>query len=494
MATAFTVVGSTTLAACGSSDDKDTPETKKLRELIAKSSTDTTVATNETKPRRSGPVVVALPTGGFAGGRIAIQIEGVVADIRHEQGGEANLEHALISSQPQAGPQGLVDAIVAAREEGRQLDLVFINTTSELQALADAELLVRVQSAATSDPEFDLSNYYSSALDAASFKGQLMALPVWIRPTMVQYSPKAFETAGVEPPDVSWDWPTFVERAARLTVADSVGGKSQYGFIVHPFVSPSFMYMWQNGADVLSSDGKTATVNSQEAIEAVQFMRDLVLKHEVSPRLIGDQVETPSIEFSNDGLVVNGGLIAMIPRQIGGQFGFNIFRALFAGARGTRSAGAAASPGTTPINPVEILSTLPLGPVPKGQVAVNVGETGGMIGVLTGTADVPGAWRELQVLADALGRQGLVPARRMSAETIVELDNSLDISSAAALIVAAEHSRVVNFPHDQQIRRILRQVIDQPVLGGETSATDACNEAARQIDDLLNGIVGSVAE
>ncbi len=118
-------------------------------------------------------------------------------------------------------------------------------------------------------------------------------------------------------------------------------------------------------------------------------------------------------------------------------------------------------------------------------MAANVGETGGMIGVLDGAADVPGAWSELRRLAGALERRGLVPARRMSPEALVNLDSSLDIASAAALIDAADTSRVPAFPRNQGVIQILRQVIDEPVLGGQVSATDACNEAAKQIDDLL---------
>ena len=488
LATAVTAAAATALAACGAGGGADSPEAEKLKEIIAKSSTGATVETEGTRPKAAGPVVVALPTGGFGGSQIAVQIEGVVADIRQEQGEEANLDHALVSVQPQSGTQGLVDAIVAARDEGRQLDLVYINSRAELEALNDAGLLTAILSAATSDPTFELSSYFQSALDAASIQGQPMALPIWIRPTMVQYSPKPFEAAGIEPPNESWDWPTFVEKAARLTVADSGGGRSQYGFIVFPFVTPSYMFMWQNGADVISSDGKTSTVNSPEAIEAVQFMADLVLKHEVSPRLIGDEAEEFSINITDDGLVVNGGLIAMLPRQIGGQFGFNIFRALFAGGgggRGARFAPPAASPAATPANPIEVFSRLPLGLMPRGQVAANVGEAGGMIGVLDGTADVTGAWGELRTLASAMERRGLVPARRTSPEALVNLDSSLDTDSAAALITAADTARVPTFPQSQGVTQILRQVIDEPVLGGSASAADACNEAAKQIDELL---------
>ena len=488
------------LAACGDGGDADSPEAEKLKEILAKSSTGVaeTVETQSSKPKASGPVVVGLPTGGFQGTRTAVQVESVVADIRRRQGESANLEHALIAAQPQSGPQGLPDAIAAARDDGRQLDLIYINSKSELEALNDAGLLTAVQAAATSDPSFDTSNYYQSALDAASIDGQLMALPVWVRPTMLQYSPRPFEAAGIEPPNDSWDWPTFIERTTRLTVPRADGGRSQYGVMIAPGATPSYMFMWQNGAEILSPDGKTSAVNSPEAVEAVQFMADLVLKHEVSPRLIGGEAdEELTIDFSDDGIIINGGLVAMLPRQVGGQFGFSIFRAIFAGGGSGRRPPRvnvtqvnvnqrSPSAGTTPsANPLEVLESLPLGPMPRGQVAANLGEADGMVGVLDGAADVTSAWSELRTLIDALEVQGLVPARRMSAEELVRIDSSLDANSAAALISATETSRVPAFPKSQLITGILNQVIDIPVLTGEISPLDACNEAARQIDDLL---------
>ena len=494
LAMAASAAATAALAACGGGADADSPETEKIKEILAKSTTGVaeTVETQSSRPKASGPVVVGLATGGFQGTRTAVQVEGVVADIRREQGESANLEHALIAVQPRTGPQGVADAIVAARDDGRQLDLIYINNRSELEALNDAGLLTAVQSAATSDPSFNTSDYYQSALDASSIEGQLMALPVWVRPTMLQYSPKPFEAAGIEPPNESWDWPTFVERTTRLTVPRSDGGRSQYGVLIAPGATPAYMFMWQNGAEILAPDGKTSTVNSPEAVEAVQFMADLVLKHEVSPRLIvgEDDDQELTIDFSDDGLIVNGGLVAMLPQQVGGQFGFSIFRAIFGGGGGRRRPSVrinrpSPSAGTTPSNPAEMLAKLPLGPMPKGQVAANPGEAGGMVGVLNGTADVTSAWSELRTLTNALESQGLVPARRVSAEELIRIDSSLDTNSATALIGAVEASRVPAFPKSQQITAILNQVIDIPVLTGEMSPLDACNEAAKQIDDLL---------
>ena len=129
LAMAASAAAAAAFAACGGDSSEDLAETEKIKEILAKSSTSAaeTVETQSSRPKASGPVVVGLPIGGFQGTRTAVEIEGVVANIRREQGESANLEHALISMQPQTGPQGLPDAIAAAREDGRQLDLIYIN-------------------------------------------------------------------------------------------------------------------------------------------------------------------------------------------------------------------------------------------------------------------------------------------------------------------------------------------------------------------------------
>ena len=484
-------LAATAVAACGGESEAPGGATEKLQELIDKTSEEATTAeTDLSRPKASGPVVVALPTGGGgfgAAANIALQVEGVIEDIRAEQGPEARVTHSLISFQRQSGTQGFVDALTAARDEGKQLDLVYIRTRSELEALHEAGLVQAVQAAASSDRSFDSEDYIASAIESASIDGQLFGLPIWIRPTMLQYSPKPFDAAGLTPPDDSWDWSTFIENTARLTLRDAGGKATQFGFVVFPVLTPSYMYMWQNGAGVVSADGRRSTVNSPEAVEAVQFMADLVLKHAVAPRLYGDADFSPEITIGSEGLIVDGSLIAMLPRQVGGQFGFSIFRAIFgAGARNRpRFSPPQTTPGAAPQNPGQIFSALPLAPLPKGRVAVNVGESGGMIAVLDGTSDLPGAWAELRTLSGAMEQRGLVPARRASAEDLMKIDSSLDAAGAAALIAAAETARIPAFPKARQVIDILTQVVDQPVLAGEIGAEDALNEADKQIEELL---------
>ncbi len=46
-------------------------------------------------------------------------------------------------------------------------------------------------------------------------------------------------------------------------------------------------FVWQHGGNIMSEDGKTATVNSEEAMAALQQMHDMIYKYHVSPAPAG---------------------------------------------------------------------------------------------------------------------------------------------------------------------------------------------------------------
>jgi multiple sugar transport system substrate-binding protein len=112
---------------------------------------------------------------------------------------------------------------------------------------------------------------------------------------VIYYNTQSFEKAGVEPPTADWTWEEFVDIAQRLTL-DSEGRNRldpdfdetnvvQWGFRVRQFSFEWVYRLWENGGDVLSPDGTTATgyLDSPESIEAIKWLRDLVLEAGVAP-------------------------------------------------------------------------------------------------------------------------------------------------------------------------------------------------------------------
>jgi len=58
----------------------------------------------------------------------------------------------------------------------------------------------------------------------------------------------------------------------------------QWGTVVNEWIYVDFeSYLWGNGGSIISDDGKTATINSDAGVKALQTMYDLVYKYHVAP-------------------------------------------------------------------------------------------------------------------------------------------------------------------------------------------------------------------
>jgi multiple sugar transport system substrate-binding protein len=114
-------------------------------------------------------------------------------------------------------------------------------------------------------------------------RGQTWGLPRDNATGVMYYNKELFAAAGAREPDAAWRWDTtFLDAAKRLTDLN----KKQFG-IVFPNVTTigdqhlEIYRTW--GADWYDADMKEAKINSPQALEAMQFMADLRLKHHVAP-------------------------------------------------------------------------------------------------------------------------------------------------------------------------------------------------------------------
>ena len=114
-------------------------------------------------------------------------------------------------------------------------------------------------------------------------------LPFWSDNSALFYNKDFFDLAGIGYPDLSWTWKEMQDAAIKFTKdLDGDGKPDQFGL---PYAGASagahmFLFMpfvWSNGGRFLTEDGKSPAIDSPEAIEALQFFRDLALKYKVFP-------------------------------------------------------------------------------------------------------------------------------------------------------------------------------------------------------------------
>ncbi|MDE2993821.1 MAG: extracellular solute-binding protein [Chloroflexota bacterium] len=131
--------------------------------------------------------------------------------------------------------------------------------------------------------KYDLADYWPGAIEAMQWQRQLYGLHTQVRPSVLLLNRALFEQVGLPMPMTAWTWPQFLAAARRLT--DRRQSRPIFGFALavprHYFTLP---WVWGNGGTMLSADRGESLVAGPAAQEALQWLRDLALVHELNPR------------------------------------------------------------------------------------------------------------------------------------------------------------------------------------------------------------------
>jgi multiple sugar transport system substrate-binding protein len=139
----------------------------------------------------------------------------------------------------------------------------------------------------------DLTVYYPNVLNLARRGSHLYALPADFTPMMLYYNKRLFAQAGLPSPRDGWTWDEFRADCRRLTLwPPGAPHPIQYGFEVQNWMPGWIPWIWQNGGDVLTPDGKHAAgaLDSPASAEAIRFFASLVQEH-LAPSLSESQAQ-----------------------------------------------------------------------------------------------------------------------------------------------------------------------------------------------------------
>ena len=131
-------------------------------------------------------------------------------------------------------------------------------------------------------------DYFSGMVQACTWQGKLTALPWFVDSGMLYYR----KDLGFNAP-TSWE-----ELIASAKQATSSGGV-KFGFLwqakqAEVLVCDLVSFVGSNGGAILQADGKTVSIADEPAIEAVQLMRDLINKEQITPADVLSWDEEPS--------------------------------------------------------------------------------------------------------------------------------------------------------------------------------------------------------
>ncbi len=120
------------------------------------------------------------------------------------------------------------------------------------------------------------NNVVQKALFEATYKNKIYGIPSTIDDRILYYNNDLLvkeelvdENGNAKPPKT---WKELEEYALKLTKKDKKGNIKQLGFAPMFGNSWLYLYAWQNGAEFISPDGKTCTLNNKETVEALDYM------------------------------------------------------------------------------------------------------------------------------------------------------------------------------------------------------------------------------
>jgi len=157
----------------------------------------------------------------------------------------------------------------------------------------------------TGKSPLDISKYYPQVLNVGRVGEGLYGIPKDWTPRAVYFNKKLFDKAAIKYPTNDWTWDDMLEMAKALTKGE--GPDKQFGWYCYNDQYPLQGFVWSNGGDYVSPDGKTATgfLDSPQTIEALDWYVQLQTKHAVAPTAAqGKTLGDATTMFMNDKLAM----------------------------------------------------------------------------------------------------------------------------------------------------------------------------------------------
>lgn len=207
---------------------------------------------------------------------------------------------------PGAGP--LFSKILGQTASGTMSDVVYINDTA-FPALVEQGVFASMDELIENDKEFDISDFYESALKFCKYKGKLYFLPPQFGTIILFYNKDLFKSANVPFPYDGWTWEEFRDACIKLTRDTNNDGKIDQ-FAVAGWGLWSWVPMiLQNGGHIVNEDKTKCLMDSPEVIEALQFVVDLYNKDKV---IVSESI-APSLVSMGASMMMSAGKSAMLP-------------------------------------------------------------------------------------------------------------------------------------------------------------------------------------
>ncbi|UPM42971.1 substrate-binding domain-containing protein [Halocatena salina] len=133
----------------------------------------------------------------------------------------------------------------------------------------------------TIDVDIDKSSFFDSPNEIGNYKGEFIGMPwFWGPRAHLSYMP-SLKKAGIDGPPSTWN--EMVQQGKSFN--DENPDSYLFGIPAQENVSHFFAdFLWQNGGTLLTDDNTKAAFDSDRAVEALNFYKDLQSNHSVMPK------------------------------------------------------------------------------------------------------------------------------------------------------------------------------------------------------------------
>ena len=345
---------------------------------------------------------------------------------------------------------GYPDAVAALGASADTAPDLVVVPHGDVPALVAQKAVLSLDNLARDDRGLALDDYFPGVVEANRYRGQLYGLPYVCSPTVVYYNPTSFARSGMKVPSPDWDWQRFAQLAKALNRdTDGDGKVDQWGLLQMPGFPPSVLYIWQNGGELVDSSGRVA-IERPEAVEALTFMQDLA-----RPGGAGSALPDTAGSAMTDLLVQ--GKVAMVFYHVslgifwrGEGFGFDL-----------------AEP-------------------PRGRAQASL-LTSSALAVGAKTSTPEHSYQALRRIVDELQRISLVPPRRSLAGDLRRVEPLLSDQDVRVITATLGYSRGPVYENHSAVMAALEESVDQPLLAGQKTPTQAARDGARANQAALEG-------
>src|SRR5205814_655837 len=213
------------------------------------------------------PVKIAFGTK-FGAGERADWAKQTVDKFNEQNAPKITVEHTVLGDSVQA-PELLVMLASGTGPDVTQTSGSWFSDFAEKGALGDV-------SAYAKRDKIDLSRWFAED-DVISYKGKQYGMPFWQSPGVYFYNVSLFKRNGVALPNDNWTWDDMLDAAKKLTSPGQTWG-FQTGY---NWEKSWLHFIRAAGGDYLTADFTKTICNTPVAVEAMQWVADLVLRHKV---------------------------------------------------------------------------------------------------------------------------------------------------------------------------------------------------------------------